>query len=87
MLYYKKSIYRRRKYVSKRSKVDNKIISFLDESLEEIRTFYKMKRAPINKYINSIYEYYCGKAGLDFENLINNKNTFKLMITFVKFWI
>ena len=38
MLYYKKSQYKRRKYlINKCSRVDNNIILLLDESLEKIR--------------------------------------------------
>ena len=37
-----------------------------------------MKRISINKYINSLYKYYCEKADIEYKDLINNKNNFKI---------
>ena len=60
MLQYKKSCYKRKKYLMNKCRiVDNNIICFLDESLEKIRILKNMKRISINKYLNSLYEYYC----------------------------
>ena len=46
MLQYKKSIYRRKKYLSKKCshihEINNNILLFFDKSLEQIRKLYKM---------------------------------------------
>ena len=66
MLKYKKSCYKRRKYlINKCTKVDINIIKFLEESLEKIRMLENMKRISINKYLNNLYKYYCKKRILD----------------------
>ena len=31
-----------------------------------------MKRISINKYINSLYKYYCEKADIEYKDLIND---------------
>ena len=36
-----------------------------------------MKRIPINKYLNSLYKYYCEKSDIKYKPLIN-KNVIKL---------
>ena len=52
-----------KKYLSKKClhtyEIDNNILLYFDKSLEQIRKLYKMKRIPISKYLNSIYELYC----------------------------
>ena len=55
----KTSFYKRKKYLNKRYNLDNRIILFLDESFENIRKYLKLKRVPISKYLNSVYQYYC----------------------------
>ena len=63
MLKYKKSCYKRRKYlITKCKRIDINIIYFLDESLEKIRISKNMKRISINKYLNNLYKYYCKKS-------------------------
>ena len=61
MLYYKKSIYRRKKYLYKQclhiKEINNNILLFSDKSLEDIRKLYKMKRISIAKYLNSIHNF------------------------------
>ena len=54
------------------------IIYFLDECLEKIRISKNMNRILINKYINSLYKYYCKKANIPYEDLINTKNNFSI---------
>ena len=79
MLQYRKSCYKRKKYlINKCRKIDNNIICFLDDSLEKIRILKNMKRISINKYLNSLYKYYCEKSNIDYKDIINTKNNFKL---------
>ena len=74
---YKKTCYKRRKYlITKCKRIDINIIYFLDESLEKIRLNKKYARIPINKYINNLYKYCCKKAGIKHRDLINTKNSF-----------
>ena len=37
-----------------------------------------MKRISINKYLNNLYRYYCKKAYIPYENLIDTKNNFSI---------
>ena len=76
---YKKSCYKRRNYLIKKcNRMDINIIYFLDESLEKIRLDKNMKRISINKYLNNLYKYYCKKAGIEYQKLINTKNNFSI---------
>ena len=79
MLKYKKSYYKRRKYlITKCKRIDINIIYFSDESLEKIRISKNMKRISINKYLNNLYKYYCKKAGIEYQDLIDIKNNFSI---------
>ena len=69
----KNTIYKRKKYLNKKYDLDNRIILFLDESFENIRKHLKLKRFPISKYLNSIYQYYCNKGDIDYQSLNNCK--------------
>ena len=66
MLYYKKSIYRRKKYLHKKCldirEINNTILLFFDKILEDIRKLYKMKRISISKYLNSICKFFVIKV-------------------------
>ena len=76
---YKKSCYKRRNYLIKKcNRIDINIIYFLDESLEKIRLDKNMKRISINKYLNNLYKYYCKKAGIEYQELIDTKNNFSI---------
>ena len=76
---YKKSCYKRRNYLIKKcNRMNINIIYFLDESLEKIRIDKNMKRISINKYLNNLYKYYCKKAGIEYQELINTKNNFSI---------
>ena len=76
---YKKSCYKRRFYLIKKcNRIDINIIYFLDESLEKIRLDKNMKRISINKYLNNLYKYYCKKAGIEYQELIDTKNNFSI---------
>ena len=55
----KTSFYKRKKYLNRKYNLDNRIILFLDESFENIRKHLKLKRFPISKYLNTIYQFYC----------------------------
>ena len=33
----------------------------------------KLKRFPISKYLNTVYQYYCDKGGRDYQSLNNSK--------------
>ena len=77
MIKYKKTCYKRRKYlITKCKRIDINIIYFLDECLEKIRLNKNMKRISINKYLNNLYKYYCKKSGIEYQDLINTKNNF-----------
>ena len=76
---YKKSCHKRRNYLIKKyNRIDINIIYFLDESLEKIRLNKNMKRISINKYLNNLYKYYCEKANIEYQELINTKNNFSI---------
>ena len=77
---YKKSCYKRRKYLITKCniRININIIYFLDECLEIIRLNKNMKRIPINKYLNNLYKYYCKKAGIEYQDLIVTKNNFSI---------
>ena len=57
----KNTIYKGKKYLNKKYNLNNRIILFLDESFENIRKHLELKRFPISKYLNTIYQYYCNK--------------------------
>ena len=79
MIKYKKSCYKRRKYLINRyKKLDINSIYFLDEALEKIRISKNMKRISINKYLNNLYKYYCKKAIIEYQDLIDTKNNFSI---------
>ena len=69
----KNTIYKRKKYLNKKYNLDNRIILFLDESFETIRKHLKLKRFPISKYLNTVYQYYCYKGDIDYQSLNNSK--------------
>ena len=68
MLFYKKTIYKRKKYLYNKCfhirEINENIILFFDKSLEDIRKLYNMKRISISKYLNTIYNFYCDKSRL-----------------------
>ena len=46
---------------------------FLDESFENTRKHLKLKRFPISKYLNTIYQYYCDKGDIKYKPLTKSK--------------
>ena len=81
ILFYKKTIYERKKYLcnlcSHIREIDDNIMIFFDISLEDIRKSYNMKRISISKYLNSIYFFYCNKSSINYQPIFKNK---KLLI-------
>ena len=77
MLFYKKSIYKRKKYLYNMclhiKEINDNMILFFDNSLEEIRKLYNMKRISISKYLNSIYKFYCNKSSINYQAIFKNK--------------
>ena len=69
----KNTIYKRKKYLNKKYNLDNRIILFLDESFENIRKYLKLKKFPISKYLNTIYQYCCNKGDIYYIPLNNSK--------------
>ena len=69
----KNTIYKRKKYLNKKCNLDNKTILFLDESFENIRKYLKLKRFPISKYLNTVYQYYCNKGDIEYKPLTKSK--------------
>ena len=59
ILFYKKSIYKRKKYLYNMclhiKEINDNIILFFDNSLEDIRKLHNLRRISISKYLNSIY--------------------------------
>ena len=81
MLFYKKSINKRKKYSYKLclhiKEINNNIILFFDNSLEDIRK-YNMRRISISKYLNSIYYFYCIKSSINYQPIFKNKKIINL---------
>ena len=69
----KNTIYKRREYLNEKYNLDNRTILFLDESFENIRKHLKLKRFPITKYLNTIYQYYCDKGDIEYIRLTKSK--------------
>ena len=87
-LFYKKTIYKRKKYLSNKCfhirEINKNIILFFDKSLEDIRKLYKMKRISISKYLNSIYNFYCDKSSISYKPIFNNKKIIDLNDDIIK---
>ena len=82
MLFYKKTIYKRKKYLYNKCfhirEINETIILFFDKSLEEIRKLYNMQRISISKYLNSIYNFYCNKSSIIYRPILEDKNIINL---------
>ena len=82
MLFYKKTIYKRKKYLYYKcfhiKEINENIILFFDKSLEEIRKLYNMKRISISKYLNSIYYFYCNKSSINYKPIFENEKIINL---------
>ena len=88
ILFYKKTIYKRRKYLFKKcfhiKEINENIILFFDKSLEEIRKLFNMKRMSISKYLNSIYNFYCNKSSINYKPIFENKRIIDLNDDIIK---
>ena len=82
MLFYKKTIYKRKKYLYNKcfhiKEINENIILFFDKSLEEIRKLYNMQRISISKYLNLIYDFYCNKSSIKYKPIFENKRIIDL---------
>ena len=82
MLFYKKTIYKRKKYLYNKcfhiKEINETIILFFDKSLEEIRKLFNMQRISISKYLNSIYNFYCNKSSISYQPIFDNKKIIDL---------
>ena len=82
ILFYKKSIYKRKKYLYKLclhiKEINDNIILFFDNSLENIRKLYNMRRISISKYLNSMYYFCCNKSSIDYQPIFKNKKSINL---------
>ena len=81
-LFYKKTIYKRKKYLYNKcfhiKEINDNIILFCDKSLEDIRKFYNMRRISISKHLNSIYYFYCNKSSISYKPIFKNKKIINL---------
>ena len=88
MLFYKKTIYKRKKYLYNKCfhirEINENIILFFDKSLEYIRKLYNMKRISISKYLNSIYYFYCDKSSINYKPIFENKRIINLNDDIIK---
>ena len=87
-LFYKKTIYKRKKYLYKKcfhiKEINQNIILFFDKSLENIRKSFNMKRISISKYLNSIYYFYCNKSLIIYKPIFKNKKFINLNDDIIK---
>ena len=88
ILFYKKTIYKRKKYLYNKCfyirEINKNIILFFDKSLEDIRKLYNMKRISISKYLNSIYYFYRNKSSINYKPIFKNKKIINLNIDIIK---
>ena len=88
VLFYKKTIYKRKKYLYNKyfhiKEINETIILFFDKSLEDIRKLYNMKRISISKYLNSIYNFYCNKSLINYKPILEDKNIINLNDDIIK---
>ena len=88
ILFYKKTIYKRKKYLYNKCfhirEIYENIVLFFDKSLEDIRKLYNMRRISISKYLNSIYYFYCNKSSINYKPILNNKKIIDLNNDIIK---
>ena len=88
ILFYKKTIYKRKNYLYNIClhirEINENVILFFDNSLEDIRKFYNMKRISIAEYLNSIYKFYCNKSSIDYQAIFRNKKITNLNDDIIK---
>ena len=88
MLFYKKAIYERKKYLYNKcfhiKEINNNILLYFDNSLEDITKLYNMKRISISKYLNSIYYFYCNKSSINYQPIFKNEKIINLNDNIIK---
>ena len=88
MLFYRKTIYKRKKYLYNKCfhirEINENIILFFDKSLEDIRKLFDMQRISISKYLNSIYNFYCDKSSISYKPIFENKRIINLNENIIK---
>ena len=82
ILFYKKTISMRKKYLYKKclhiKEINDNTILFFDNSSEDIRKLYNMREIPISKYLNSIYYFYFNKSSINYKPIFENKKIINL---------
>ena len=82
ILFYKKTIYKRKKYLYDKclhiKEINENTILFFDNSLENIRKLYNLKRISITKYLNSIYIFIVIKVQLIINQFLEMKKNINL---------
>ena len=58
--------------------INENVILFFDNSLDDIKKLYNMKRISISKYLNSIYKFYCDKSLIKYKPIFENKKIINL---------
>ena len=58
--------------------INENIILFFDESLEDIRKLFNMQTISISKYLNAIYNFYCNKSSINYQPIFENKKIINL---------
>ena len=88
ILFYQKIIYKRKKYLYNIcfhiKEINESIIIFFDNSLEDIRKLYNMRRISISKYLNSMYKFYCNKSSISHQPIFKNKKIINLNDNIIK---
>ena len=88
ILFYKKLFIKGKKYLYKLcfhiKEVNENIIIFFDNSLEDIRKLYNMRRISISKYLNSIYKFYRNKSSINYQPIFKNKKIINLNDNIIK---
>ena len=64
--------------------INNNIMLFFDNSLEDIRKLYNLKRISIKKYLNSIYKFYCDKTSINYQLIFESKKIINLNDDIIK---
>ena len=74
----------RKKYLYKKcfhiKEINENTILFFDNSLEDIRKLYNMRRISISKYLNSIYYFFVIKVQLIIDQYLKIKKLFKIIL-------
>ena len=81
ILFYKKTIYNKCFHIKE---INDNIILFFDNSLEDIKKIYNMRRISISKYLNSIHYFYCNKSLINYKTIFKNKKIINLNDNIIK---